>query len=103
MAAASEGAEVVRLPIHRGLARIEPGAGTLVAYAARDGQVALDGDASNSPFATALLKHIKEPGLEINKLFRVLHDEVMEATDNRQEPYTYGALPGREDFFFVDR
>jgi len=25
----------------------------------------------------------------------------MEATAGRQEPYTYGSLPGREDFFFV--
>jgi tetratricopeptide (TPR) repeat protein len=89
--------------IGRGLARIEPGPGTLVAYAARDGQVALDGDGTNSPFTAALLKHLKEPGLEINKLFRVLHDDVMEATESRQEPYTYGALPGREDFYFVAR
>ncbi|MGP0089480.1 MAG: caspase family protein [Xanthobacteraceae bacterium] len=89
--------------IGRGLARIEPGAGTLVAYAARDGQVALDGDGQNSPFTAALVKRLKDPGLEINKLFRLLHDDVMEATDNRQEPYTYGALPGREDFYFVAR
>jgi hypothetical protein len=26
---------------------------------------------------------------------------VMEATAGRQEPYTYGSLPGKEDFFFV--
>jgi tetratricopeptide (TPR) repeat protein len=87
--------------IGRGLARIEPGPGTLVAYAARDGQVALDGDGQNGPFAVALSKLLKQPGLEVNKLFRLVHDDVMEATGNRQEPYTYGALPGREDFFFV--
>ena len=28
-------------------------------------------------------------------------EAVMEATAGRQEPYTYGSLPGREDFFFV--
>jgi tetratricopeptide (TPR) repeat protein len=89
--------------VGRGLARIEPGPGTLVAYAARDGQVALDGDGQNSPFAAALVKLLNRPGLEINKLFRLVHDEVMEATGNRQEPYTYGALPGREDFYFVSR
>jgi hypothetical protein len=27
----------------------------------------------------------------------------MEATAGRQEPFTYGSLPGREDFFFVQR
>jgi uncharacterized caspase-like protein len=89
--------------VGRGLARIEPGPGTLVAYAARDGQVALDGDGQNSPFAAALVKLLKRPGLEVNKLFRLVHDDVMDATGNRQEPYTYGALPGREDFFFVTR
>lgn len=87
--------------IGRGLARVEPGAGTLVAYAARDGQVALDGDGDHSPFVTALLNRIRAPGVEINKMFRLIHDDVMEATENRQEPYTYGALPGREDFYFV--
>jgi hypothetical protein len=30
-----------------------------------------------------------------------LRDDVMEATAGRQEPYTYGSLPGKEDFFFV--
>ena len=29
--------------------------------------------------------------------------DVMEATAGRQEPYTYGSLPGREDFFFVGK
>jgi uncharacterized caspase-like protein len=87
--------------IGRGLSAVEPGAGTLVAYAAKHGQLALDGQGTNSPFAAGLLKLLKRPGIEVGKLFRLLHDEVMEATGNRQEPYTYGALSGREDFFFV--
>jgi uncharacterized caspase-like protein len=36
---------------------------TLVAFAAKAGAVASDGDGQNSPFATALVKHITEPGL----------------------------------------
>jgi hypothetical protein len=37
--------------VGRGLARIEPEGGTLVAYAAKDGQIAQDGaDGTNSPF-----------------------------------------------------
>jgi hypothetical protein len=31
----------------------------------------------------------------------VVRDDVIEATAGRQEPYTYGSLPGKEDFFFV--
>ena len=40
------------------------------------------------------------PGVEINKLFRLVRDDVMTITNRRQEPFTYGSLPG-EDFFFV--
>jgi uncharacterized caspase-like protein len=75
--------------------------GTLVVYAAKHGQVALDGEGSNSPFAIAMVQRIAAPGVEINKIFRLVRDDVMEATAGRQEPYTYGSLPGREDFFFV--
>jgi D-alanyl-D-alanine carboxypeptidase len=86
--------------IHRGLARVEPDGGTLVAYAAKGGQEAIDGDeAGNSPFAAALVKRLRTPGLEIGKLFRLVRDDVLAATDRRQEPFVYGSLPG-EDFFF---
>jgi hypothetical protein len=44
---------------------------------------------------------IATPNVEINKLFRLVRDDVMEATAGRQEPYTYGSLPGREDFYFL--
>ncbi len=87
--------------IGRGLSRIEPEGATLVVYAAKHGQTALDGTGSNSPFASALIKRMAVPGVEINKVFRLIRDDVMEATAGRQEPFTYGSLPGREDFFFV--
>jgi len=87
--------------IGRGLASIEPESGTLVVYAAKHGETALDGEGGNSPFAVALVQRIATPGVEINKIFRLVRDDVMEATAGRQEPYTYGSLPGKEDFFFV--
>jgi Caspase domain len=31
----------------------------------------------------------------------IVRDDVLEATHNRQQPYTYGSLPGRRDFYFV--
>lgn len=77
-----------------GLAPAAPDRGTLVAFAARDGQVALDGDGDNSPFALALADKLAEPGVEISLMFRQIRDEVMETTSNRQEPHTYGSLPG---------
>ncbi|WFU56860.1 caspase family protein [Bradyrhizobium pachyrhizi] len=45
-----------------GLGRIEPVGNVLVAYAARDGTTALDGDGRNSPFAAALLRSIETTG-----------------------------------------
>ncbi len=77
-----------------GLAPPSPDRGTLVAFAARDGQVALDGNGSNSPFALALSDKLAEPGLEISLMFRQVRDDVLEATQNLQEPNTYGSLSG---------
>ena len=85
--------------IGRGLAAFEPG-GVLVGYAARGGTLAQDGDGRNSPYATALLQHIEQPGLELGKMFRRVRDLVVELTDGFQEPFTYGSLPG-EDIFLV--
>jgi hypothetical protein len=84
--------------IGRGLARFEPEAGTLVAYAAREGTVADDGDGRNSPFTRALLSNLETPGLEINFLFRRVRDAVMTATRGIQQPFTYGSLPARSIF-----
>jgi len=86
----------------RGLAEVKVQGATLVVYAARDGQVALDGDGGNSPFAVAMVQRVATPGVEINKVFRLVRDDVVEATAGRQEPYTYGSL-GSEDFFFVPK
>lgn len=83
-----------------GMAAPSPDRGSLVAFAARDGEVALDGMGANSPFATALAGKLKEPGLEISLMFRQVRDMVMQETFNQQEPHTYGSLPG-EPFFIA--
>jgi uncharacterized caspase-like protein len=89
--------------IGRGLARIEPARGTLVFYAAKEGTIAADGDGADSPFATALAKHLTEPGIEVDKMFRLVIDDVIDATGNKQEPFMYGSLTGRQDFYFRPR
>lgn len=75
------------------LAPADPDRGTLVAYAASRGQVSFDGAGGNSPFARALVDAMGQPGLEIGLLFRRVRDEVLDETQNLQEPYTYGSLP----------
>ncbi len=77
-----------------GLAVANPERGTLVAYAAKDGEVALDGSGANSPFATALMEKMAIPGLEISLMFRQVRDRVLQMTGNLQEPHTYGSLTG---------
>jgi hypothetical protein len=85
--------------VGRGLARVEPPAGVLVAFAARDGQLAQDGNGRNSPFAIALAKHLSEPGVEIGLLFRRIRDDVLGATGGQQEPFVYGSLSAEELYF----
>jgi uncharacterized caspase-like protein len=79
----------------RGLIAVEPmKTNTLIAYAAKGGSTAEDGDGKNSPFATALLKHLPTPGLDLRQAFGMVRDDVMQATDNKQEPFVYGSLGG---------
>jgi len=86
--------------VGRGLARVEPASNVLVAYAAKDGTTALDGDgARNSPYTAALLKNLRIRGLEVGKLFRNVRDDVMAATSRRQQPFEYGALSKKAIYF----
>ena len=78
--------------VSRGLSPIEPATNVLVAYSAKDGTTAADGRGRNSPFTTALLKHLETPGLEVTFLFRNVRDDVIAATGNEQQPFTYGSL-----------
>ena len=83
--------------ISRGLARVEPTvSNTLIAFAAKAGLTALDGNSKNSPYATALVKYIAKPGLDLRRVFGFVRDDVLQATGNRQEPYVYGSLGGED-------
>jgi uncharacterized caspase-like protein len=78
--------------VSRGLASVEPSGNVLVAYAAKDGTTAADGEGRNSPFTSSLLKHVETPGLEINFLFRNVRDDVITSTKREQQPFVYGSL-----------
>lgn len=82
--------------VARGLAATEPSDNVLIAYAARDGTTASDGEGRNSPFTASLLRHIETPGLEISFLFRRVRDDVMAATRREQQPFVYGSLSKEE-------
>jgi uncharacterized caspase-like protein len=81
--------------VSMGLAGVGPTvADTLIAFAAKAGSVSYDGDGRNSPFTTALVKYITQPGLDIRLALGKVRDDVLRATNHRQEPYVYGSLGG---------
>jgi hypothetical protein len=78
-----------------GLALVEAKArNTLIAYAAKSGFAAEDGDRDHSPFTAALLKHLFVPGRDIRFAFGYVRDDVWENTRHSQEPYVSGSLGG---------
>ena len=70
------------------------GAGTLIAYATAPGQVALDGEGTNSPFSAALSRHIGTPGLEVQQMLTHVRAEVVAATKSKQVPWSNSSLLG---------
>ena len=76
----------------RGLARIDKSEGMVVAYATAADNVAMDGAGRNSPFTTALVNRMREPGLEVEMMFRRVTADVNAATNGRQRPETYISL-----------
>ena len=78
----------------KGLAPINASEGTLISYAAKDGQTAADGVAGgNSPFTAALLEHLGDPD-DIAVVLRKVRAKVMQNTGGRQQPWEYGSLTG---------
>jgi uncharacterized caspase-like protein len=83
--------------IGRGLAQVEPTSpNTLIAYSAKAGFTAQDGDGANSPFTVALSKHLTTPGLDVRRAFGFVRDDVLKSTGNKQEPFVYGSLGGED-------
>lgn len=85
--------------VGRGLAAAATGLGTFIAYATQPGNVALDGTERNSPFTSALLKHMRAKGRNLPATMIEVRKDVVRATDGRQVPWDHSALTG--DFYFV--
>jgi uncharacterized protein len=86
--------------VTRGLKRIEPKGDLLVAYSAKAGTVALDGEGKHSPFAEALMKHMPTAGIDVFRMFGRVAETVLETTGKKQEPWLYGR-PGSEAIALV--
>jgi hypothetical protein len=84
--------------VGKGLAEVQAGVGTFVAFATKPGDVALDGEGRNSPFTSALAKHVKVPGRTITSVMAEVRREVLKTTGNKQLTYDSSSLTG--DFYF---
>lgn len=77
-----------------GLAQIHSALGTMIGFATQPDAVALDGDGRNSPFTTAMLKHLSTPALDIAVLMRRVRADVVSATRGKQVPWDHSSLIG---------
>ena len=84
-----------------GLARVQTGVGTFVAFSTAPGSVTIDGvsGAKNSPFTTALLKHIETGGISVSDMMIEVRNDVENATLRKQVPWDQSSLS--EQFYFV--
>lgn len=77
----------------RGLAVMPAVNGSMIVYSTAPGEVASDGPgAGNSPFAASLVRHITEPGVEVETMFRTVSAEVQQATEGKQVPWRQTSL-----------
>ena len=81
-----------------GLAQFDSTRGSFIAFSTAPGSVAMDGTGRNSPFASALLRHIGEPGQSINDLMIAVRRDVVSETHDTQRPWEQGSLLERFEF-----
>ncbi|MCA0055519.1 caspase domain-containing protein [Mesorhizobium sp. B261B1A] len=84
-----------------GLAQVEVGENTFVAFATQPGNVTADGGGENSPFTIALLKNLEIPGLSISDMMIRVRNETEALTVGRQVPWDQSNL--REQFYFTEQ
>lgn len=84
----------------RGLAIISDAPkGTFITYSTSPGKTAADGEGRNSPYTSALLESIREPGLPIEQVFKRVRQRLSRETGDRQIPWELSSLQG--DFYFT--
>jgi hypothetical protein len=92
--------EAQKRQLPSGLKRqVEEPKNVLVSFATGAGRKVADGAGRNSPFTTALLKHIEEPGLELIALMKRVREDVVRSTAGEQVPSFYISVA--DDAYFV--
>lgn len=81
-----------------GLAPVESGIGTMISFSTQPGNVALDGQERNSPYAAALVRGIGSPTDDISTILIGVRNSVMAVTDRRQVPWEHSSLTSKYYF-----
>ena len=79
----------------RGLAKIPPPTGSLIAFSTDSGQTAPDGEGDNSVYTISLAKNMLLEDTSIDQVFRNVRAEVLLETENEQRPVEATQLTGK--------
>ena len=83
----------------RGLAQMDSPRGSLIAYATAPGELAVDGDGKHSPYSLALADAMKKENIEVERMFRMVRNQVHKATKKNQTPWESSSLTGGNFYF----
>jgi len=81
------------------LAEMEVPVGSIVAYSTASGQKASDGNGRNGLYTQELLRYIKQPGMQIEDVFKKVRRSVRQQSGNAQVAWEHSSLEG--DFYFL--
>jgi len=82
------------IAVGRGLANTgSPGQDSLISFSTQPGNVALDGDGRNSPFAAALVRHLASTvDHDLASMLQSVRAQVMTSTQQKQIPWDHSSL-----------
>ncbi len=83
----------------RGLAQMDSPTGSLIAYSTSPGSLAADGEDRNSPYTKALASAMRLKKVEVERMFRIVRNNVRKLTNNAQTPWESSSLTG-DSFYF---
>lgn len=85
----------------KGLAKIPPPTGSLIAFSTNSGQTAPDGSGKNSVYTSSLAKNILLENTSVDQVFRNVRSEVLVATNQLQRPVEATQLTGKAVYLNV--
>lgn len=81
--------------------RVDAPTNGMIAFSTAPNTEPFDGKGRNSPYATALLKHMATPGLSLEQVFKRVRVNVIQLTQAKQTPWEMSSLS--KDIVFVTR